>query len=165
MTASYTATLHETLRAIRDALPPDKPVVDVQEILSTQVHWTTEMANQLVGLAEHFEKMELALKDSEAGEQFGDDDIQGNQSRAFYICVVIQAHFKRWCEMLRNCPSSLPSWKMLGRSWIKACVSLSARLRPTLELTLFEARSSYRPSKHLSNICRNMVLPSKTSRN
>jgi autophagy-related protein 17 len=95
VTASYTATLHGTLRAIRDALPPDKPVVDVQEILSTQVHWTTEMANQLVGLAEHFEKMELALKDSEAGEKFGEDDIQGMQSRALCVCAVIQTHFKR----------------------------------------------------------------------
>ena len=95
MTASYTATLHETLRAIRDALPPDKPVVDVHEILSTQVHWTTEMAHQLVGLAEHFEKMEVALKDSEAGVRFGEDDIQGMRSRAFSVCVVIQVHFKR----------------------------------------------------------------------
>lgn len=95
VTASYTATLHETLGAIRDALPPDKPVVDVQKILSTQVHWTTEMANQLVGLAEHFEKMEVALKDSEAGEKFGEDDIQGMRSRSMYICVVIQEHFKR----------------------------------------------------------------------
>ena len=83
VTASYTATLHETLGAIRDALPPDKAVVDVQKILSTQVHWTTEMANQLVGLAEHFEKMEDALKDSEAGEKFAEDDIQG--MRSYYM--------------------------------------------------------------------------------
>ncbi len=80
--ASYTATLHETLGAIRDALPPDKPVVDVQKILPTQVHWTTEMANQLVGLAEHYEKMEVAQKDSEAGEKFGEDDIQGTRTRS-----------------------------------------------------------------------------------
>jgi autophagy-related protein 17 len=95
VTASYTATLHETLGAIRDALPPDKPVVDVQKILSTQVHWTTEMANQLVGLAEHFEKMEDALKDCEAGERFSEDDIQGMRSHSMYVCVVIQGHFKR----------------------------------------------------------------------
>ena len=53
------------------------------------------MANQLVGLAEHFEKMEVALKDSEAGEKFGEDDIQGMRSRSMYVCVVIQEHFKR----------------------------------------------------------------------
>jgi autophagy-related protein 17 len=75
--ASYTATLQETLRAIRDALPPDKPVVDVQNVLSTQEHWTTGMANQLEGLAEHFEKMEVALRESEAGEEFSEGDIQG----------------------------------------------------------------------------------------
>ena len=95
VTASYTATLHETLGAIRDALPPDEPVVDVEEILSTQVHWTTEMAHQLVGLAEHFEKMEVALKDSEAGEKFGEDDIQGMRSRSMSVRVVIQEHLKR----------------------------------------------------------------------
>ena len=77
MTASYTATLQDTLRAIREALPPDKPAVDIQTILSTQEHWTTEMAHQLESLTEHFEKMELAQRDSEAGERFSEDDIQG----------------------------------------------------------------------------------------
>ena len=95
MMASYTTTLQEALRAIREALPPDKPIVDVQTILSTQEHWTTEMANQLEGLAEHFEKMELALRESEAGEKFTEEDIQGMLSRASYVYVVIQARFKR----------------------------------------------------------------------
>lgn len=67
-------------------MPSDKAVVDVRKILSTQVHWTTEMANQLVGLAEHFEKMEDALKDSEAGEKFAEDDIQGMRSYSMYVC-------------------------------------------------------------------------------
>ena len=93
--ASYTATLQETLRAIREALPPDKPIVDVQKTLSTQEHWTTEMASQLEGLAEHFEKMEVALRESEAGEKFTEDDIQGMWSRPSYVYVVIQARFKR----------------------------------------------------------------------
>ena len=82
---SYTATLQETLRAIRDALPPDKPVVDVQKVLSTQEHWSAEMAGQLEGLAEHFEKMEVALRESEAGEEFDESDIQGMWSRAPYV--------------------------------------------------------------------------------
>ncbi|KAH9002912.1 autophagy protein Apg17-domain-containing protein [Lactarius hatsudake] len=56
VTASYTATLQDTLP------------VDIQGILSTQEHWTTEMAHQLESLTEHFEKMEVALRDSEAGE-------------------------------------------------------------------------------------------------
>jgi hypothetical protein len=77
VTASYTATLQDTLRAIREALPPDKPAVDIQKILSTQEHWTTEMAHQLESLTEHFEKMEDAQRESEAGERFSEDDIQG----------------------------------------------------------------------------------------
>jgi len=92
---SYTATLQETLRSIRDALPPDKQVVDVQKILPTQEHWTTEMANQLEGLAEHFEKMEVALRESEAGEKFSEGDIQGMRSRPPHVCVMIEARFKR----------------------------------------------------------------------
>lgn len=90
MTASYTATLQDTLRAIREALPPDKPAVDIQEMLSTQEHWTTEMAHQLESLTEHFEKMEVALRDSEAGERFSEDDIQGTHSRSLYL-VATQA--------------------------------------------------------------------------
>jgi hypothetical protein len=35
------------------------------------------MAHQLESLAEHFEKMEVALRDSEAGETFDEGDIQG----------------------------------------------------------------------------------------
>jgi autophagy-related protein 17 len=92
---SYTATLQETLRAIRDALPPDKPVVDVQKVLSTQEHWTTKMANQLEDLAGHFEKMEVTLRESEAGEKFNESDIQGMLSRTLYVYVVTRARFKR----------------------------------------------------------------------
>ena len=88
MTASYTATLQDTLRAIREALPPDKPAVDIQTILSTQEHWTTEMAHQLESLTEHFEKMELAQRDSEAGERFSEDDIQGTHSRGLYLAAT-----------------------------------------------------------------------------
>jgi len=53
------------------------------------------MANQLEGLAEHFEKMEVALKESEAGEKFSEDDIQGMRSCIQCVVVVIQVYFKR----------------------------------------------------------------------
>ena len=88
MTASYTATLQDTLRAIREALPPDKPAVDIQKTLSTQEHWTTEMAHQLESLTEHFEKMEVAQRDSEAGEMFSEDDIQGTHSHNLYLAAA-----------------------------------------------------------------------------
>lgn len=88
MTASYTATLQDTLRAIREALPPDKPTVDIQKVLSTQEHWTTEMAHQLESLTEHFEKMEDALRESEAGEKFSEDDIQGKHYLSVMACTL-----------------------------------------------------------------------------
>ena len=87
MTASYTATLQDTLRAIRDALPPDKPAVDIQKVLSTQEQWTTDMAHQLESLTEHFEKMEVALRDSETGEIFSEDDIQGTHGHSSIACT------------------------------------------------------------------------------
>jgi hypothetical protein len=135
VTASYTATLHETLRAIRDALPPDKPVVDVQEILSTQVHWTTEMAHQLVGLAEHFGKMEVALKDSEAGVRFGEDDIQGTQSCIVRLC----GDSGTFQEMMRDA-EELPiilaeledAWKVVERSLYVLVCSNATLLGPDL---------------------------------
>lgn len=88
MTASYTATLQDTLRAIREALPPDKPAVDIQKVLSTQEHWTTEMAHQLEGLTEHYDKMEDALRESEAGERFSEDDIQGTYCHSPMTCTL-----------------------------------------------------------------------------
>ncbi|KAI9512058.1 autophagy-related protein 17 [Russula earlei] len=89
VTASYTATLQETLHAIRDSLPPDKPVVDVRKMLSTQEYWSTEMANQLEGLARHFEKMGVALKESEAGEKFSEGDIQEMMRDAEELPVIL----------------------------------------------------------------------------
>jgi len=99
---SYTATLQETLRSIRDALPPDKQVVDVQKILSTQEHWTTEMANQLEGLAEHFEKMEVALRESEAGETFSEGDIQEMMRDAEELPVILAELEHAWKAVERS---------------------------------------------------------------
>jgi len=102
MTASYTATLQDTLRAIREALPPDKPAVDIQKILSTQEHWTTDMAHQLESLTEHFEKMEVALRDSEAGEMFSEDDIQEMMRDAEELPVILAELEDAWTVVERS---------------------------------------------------------------
>ncbi|KAI9461690.1 autophagy protein Apg17-domain-containing protein [Lactarius psammicola] len=102
VTASYTATLQDTLRAIREALPPDKSAVDIQEVLSIQEHWTTEMAHQLESLTEHFEKMEVALRDSEAGERFSEDDIQEMMRDAEELPVILAELEDAWTVVERS---------------------------------------------------------------
>ena len=67
--------------------------------------------------------------------------------------------------MLKSFPLSFPSWKMLGASWNEACMFLLTYLWPPITLIWSEVKSSYRPSKHLGNICKNIEGLSKTSRN
>lgn len=51
------------------------PLLD--EIFNTKEIASEEMAKHLTSLAEHYDQMADALRDSEAGEIFGDEDIQG----------------------------------------------------------------------------------------
>lgn len=118
VTASYTATLQDTLRAIREALPPDKPAVDIQKILSTQEHWTTEMAHQLESLTEHFEKMEDAQRESEAGERFSEDDIQEMMRDAEELPVILAELEDAWTVMDRSY-GELLSAKLLSQQYLQ----------------------------------------------
>lgn len=54
------------------------------------------------------------------------------------------------------------AWRIVERSLY---VFVRLIMDPCLDLTSFEAKSSHQPSKHLSNICRIIVPPSKTLRN
>ncbi|KAI0303808.1 autophagy protein Apg17-domain-containing protein [Multifurca ochricompacta] len=102
VTASYTVTLQNTLHAIRETLPSDEPAVDIHKLLSTQEHWTTGMAHQLESLAEHFEKMEVALKDSEAGERFSEGDIQEMLRDAEELPVILAELEDAWAAVERS---------------------------------------------------------------
>ncbi len=53
------------------------------------------------------------------------------------------------------------AWRVVERS---LCVIVCSTII-LLDLTGFEAKSSYRLSEHLSNICRDFVLLSKISKN
>jgi hypothetical protein len=57
------------------------------------------MAHQLESLTEHFEKMEVALRDSEAGEMFSEDDIQGTHRHGLIACTSCSSVCQ---EMMRD---------------------------------------------------------------
>jgi autophagy-related protein 17 len=81
-TDQYPETLTTTVTSIRDSLPQlsDHPVAAVEEILAAQDVMSTSMAAHLESLASHYDQMASALRDSEAGEAFSDEDLQGEGS-------------------------------------------------------------------------------------
>ncbi|KAF9466562.1 autophagy protein Apg17-domain-containing protein [Collybia nuda] len=77
-TDQYPETLLTTTVSIRDSLPEvsELPVTAVEDILATQDAMSTVMAAHLESLASHYDQMATALRDSEAGEAFNEDDLQ-----------------------------------------------------------------------------------------
>jgi autophagy-related protein 17 len=69
----------KTISSIRDSLPElSTPLVGfVEEILTAQDKGSTSMAAHLESLASHYDQMATALRDSEAGEEFSEEDIHG----------------------------------------------------------------------------------------
>lgn len=70
------------MSAIRDSLPstPSTSMSVIQEVLKAQEATSMEMAGHLESLATHYDQMASALRDSEAGEDFSEDDLQGRQT-------------------------------------------------------------------------------------
>ena len=63
--------------AVKNSLPQPSPLPPIEKILSSQADVSIEMARHLDSLTTHYDQMEVALKDSEAGEVFGEEDFQG----------------------------------------------------------------------------------------
>ncbi|KAH9481618.1 Autophagy-related protein 17 [Psilocybe cubensis] len=80
-TDDYPETLTRTIHTIRSSLPfpnPDEPdaLKRTQQIVVEQEHLVNSMASLLESLASHYDGMANALKDSENGEDFSDEDLQ-----------------------------------------------------------------------------------------
>ncbi|KAF9453428.1 hypothetical protein P691DRAFT_719521 [Macrolepiota fuliginosa MF-IS2] len=79
-TDDYPETLTRAIESIRSSLPDPEPGLS----LMTRIHSTlveqdavaASMAGLLESLASHYEQIDTALKDTEAGEIFGEDDHQ-----------------------------------------------------------------------------------------
>ena len=62
---------------VKSSLPQPNPLLPVEKILSSQADVSMEMARHLDSLTAHYDQMAVALKDSEAGEIFSEEDLQG----------------------------------------------------------------------------------------
>ncbi|KAJ3566149.1 hypothetical protein NP233_g7185 [Leucocoprinus birnbaumii] len=78
-TDDYPETLTRAIEAIRASLPEPylgaSLVSRIQETLVGQDHVATTMAGLLESLASHYEQMDTALKETEAGEVFSEEDL------------------------------------------------------------------------------------------
>ncbi|KAI0322587.1 autophagy protein Apg17-domain-containing protein [Amylostereum chailletii] len=75
VTASYAHNLTDTLDGIKHDLPSLTLPVNIEQVLTSQERVSEFMASQLESLATHYEQMEQALAESEAGGVFEEDDL------------------------------------------------------------------------------------------
>lgn len=81
-TDDYPETLIKTINSIQASLPEFKPndpeaLKSVQETISAQEHLARSMASALESLASHYDNMATALRESEKGERFTDEELHG----------------------------------------------------------------------------------------
>jgi autophagy-related protein 17 len=78
-TADFPSTITDAVTSLKEALPGTLPKAQdiVREVLEHQERTSVAMATHLESLAVHFDQMEVAQRDSDAGEVFGDEDLQG----------------------------------------------------------------------------------------
>ena len=67
-----------TNAAVKSSLPRPGPLPPIDKILSSQMDVSIDMARHLESLASHYEQMAAALRGSEVGELFSEEDLQGN---------------------------------------------------------------------------------------
>ncbi|KAG0705672.1 autophagy-related protein 17 [Suillus ampliporus] len=75
-TYDYPETLSAAISSIRESLPSSNDVPSIEDILNAQQQPSELMARHLSSLTSHYEQMADALKESEAGEIFGEEDLQ-----------------------------------------------------------------------------------------
>jgi autophagy-related protein 17 len=77
VTDSYPEDLSNTISIIQGSLPTPTPLPSIEAILESQVEVSTNMASHLESLASHYDQMAGALRESEAGELFSEEDLHG----------------------------------------------------------------------------------------
>jgi autophagy-related protein 17 len=75
-TQHFTPTLNERISDIENSLPTDAQSSNIIDMITSQESTSTVMAQHLESLAQHYDQMASALHDSEAGEDFGEEDLQ-----------------------------------------------------------------------------------------
>ncbi|KAF8223109.1 hypothetical protein L208DRAFT_1370346 [Tricholoma matsutake] len=102
-TDEYPETLVKTVSSIRDTLPelPTPPAVFVEETLAAQDKASTSMAAHLESLASHYDQMATALRESEAGEEFSDEDIH-DMNRDTNELPLIMAELEEAADIIES---------------------------------------------------------------
>ena len=79
-TLDYPESLSKTITAIREGLPEETPLPSMEEVFSIQEAASVKMADLLEGLATHYDQILRAMRDHDAGEQFSEQDVQGESN-------------------------------------------------------------------------------------
>ncbi|KAI1797380.1 autophagy protein Apg17-domain-containing protein [Ganoderma leucocontextum] len=88
-TSDYPESLSKTIAAIKDMVPVEVSLPSFDTIFASQEATSGKMAEQLESLAHHYDNMSNALHDFEAGEEFGEEDIQGMNGDAEALPIII----------------------------------------------------------------------------
>lgn len=92
-TDDYPETLNRTINSIQSSLPfpePNDPgaLTSTQTIITAQEERARSMASVLENLAGHYDNMAGALKESESGETFTDEEWQGMSCYAMAAKII-----------------------------------------------------------------------------
>ncbi|KAF9790384.1 autophagy-related protein 17 [Thelephora terrestris] len=88
-TAEYSQTLVMMNTAVKSSLPQPSPLPSIEKILSSQADVSIEMARHLDSLTAHYDQMAAALKESEAGETFSEEDFQAMNKDANELQFIL----------------------------------------------------------------------------
>ncbi|KAJ3996179.1 autophagy-related protein 17 [Lentinula boryana] len=75
-TDEYSEKLNAAIRSIREYLPENTPSPSIEQLITSQDSSQVSMATHLESLAAHYDQMGNALRESEAGDVFSQDDLQ-----------------------------------------------------------------------------------------
>ncbi|KAE9401499.1 hypothetical protein BT96DRAFT_964986 [Gymnopus androsaceus JB14] len=75
-TDDYPEKLTTAINAIREYLPETMPPPSIEQLITSQDAAKVGMAGHLESLAAHYDQMVNALRESEAGDAFSEDDLQ-----------------------------------------------------------------------------------------
>jgi len=92
-TDSYPENLTNTISTIKNSLPIITALPSIDNIIQSQVEVSTHMASHLESLASHYDQMAGALRESEAGEVFSEEDLQGRCDSLWTIEWIVQLFF------------------------------------------------------------------------
>ncbi|KAG7089557.1 hypothetical protein E1B28_011229 [Marasmius oreades] len=117
-TDEYPESLNNTLTTIRSSLPELGPSPSIEQLFHNQDSVTVPMARHLESLASHYDQMASALRDSEAGDVFSDEDVQ-QMNRDTDELPSIMAELEECLSAVNNVHQSLSSTRSINEGHIR----------------------------------------------